>query len=120
MQTYRLGSIRTQEVIQLGVSGHRYRSEMSESSYEPSRRHRIEVRVTPRQEALIREAADLEDQTITSFVLGTATARAQQVLEDHRSISLSSADFARFYQALEAEAVPELVELFRSAPISEA
>ena len=78
------------------------------------------MRVTPRQEALIREAADLEDQTITSFVLGTATARAQQVLEDHRSISLSSADFARFYQALEAEAVPELVELFRSAPISEA
>jgi len=95
---------------------------MSERAYEPSRRHRIEVRVTPRQEALIREAADLEDQTITSFVLGTATARAQQVLEDHRSISLSSADFTRFYQALdlEAEAVPELVELFRSAPISEA
>lgn len=88
---------------------------MSEPATTPSRRHRIEVRVSPEQDALIRAAADLEDTTVTSFVLDSVTARARKVVEDHRDITLSNEAFDRFIAELDkpAEVVPELVELFR-------
>jgi uncharacterized protein (DUF1778 family) len=91
---------------------------MSEPAAAPSRRHRLEVRVTPEQDALIRQAADLEDTTVTSFVLDTATARARQVLEAHRDLLLSNEGFDRFIAQLDkaAEPVPELVELFEKHP----
>jgi uncharacterized protein (DUF1778 family) len=95
---------------------------MAETSQQPSRRHRLEVRVTPEQEALIRQAADLEHETVTSFVLETATERARRVLKAHSTVTLSNEAFDRFYAALDqpAKEVPELVELFRSKPISRA
>jgi len=93
---------------------------MAKTVEEPSRRHRLEVRVTPEQEALIRLAADLEHETVTSFVLETATEQARRVLKAHSTFTLSNAAFDRFYAALDepAEEVPELVELFSSKPIS--
>jgi uncharacterized protein (DUF1778 family) len=56
------------------------------------RRHRLEVRVTPEQDALIRQAADLEDTTVTAF--------------------------DRFIAELDkpAQPVPELVDLFKNTP----
>lgn len=87
-----------------------------------ARRHRLEVRVTPEQDALIRQAADLQDTSVTAFVLDTVTRRARKVLKDHDTIVLSNENFDRFLTALDepAEAVPELVELFeRNAPFAE-
>ena len=87
-----------------------------------ARRHRLEVRVTPEQDALIRQAADLQDTSVTAFVLDTVTRRARKVLKDHDTIVLSNETFDRFLTALDepAEAVPELVELFeRNAPFAE-
>ena len=83
-----------------------------------TRRHRIEVRVTPDQDALIRQAADLEDTSVTAFVLDTVTRRARKVLKDHDSLVLSNQAFDRFLTALDepAKAVPELVELFEQHP----
>ena len=49
---------------------------VSEPALTPSRRHRLEVRVTPEQGALIREATDLEDTIVSAFVLETVTTRA--------------------------------------------
>jgi uncharacterized protein (DUF1778 family) len=85
---------------------------------EKTRRHRIEVRVTPEQDALIREAADLEETTVTAFVLDTVTARARKVVKDHQAIRLSNEAFDRFLAELDkpARSVPELVELFRRHP----
>jgi uncharacterized protein (DUF1778 family) len=86
------------------------------------RRHRLEVRVTPEQDALIRQAADLEDTTVTAFVLDTVTRRARRVIKDHDTIVLSNEAFDRFLIELDkpAEAVPELVDLFRrNAPFAE-
>jgi uncharacterized protein (DUF1778 family) len=76
--------------------------------------------VTPEQEALIRQAADLEHETVTAFVLETATARASRVLKAHSTVTLSNEAFDRFYGALDepAKKVPELVHLFRSEPVS--
>jgi len=72
------------------------------------------VRVSPEQDALIRQAAALEDTTVTAFVLGTVTARAATVLGEHRDLVLSNDAFDRFIAALDqpAAAVPELSDLF--------
>lgn len=91
---------------------------MSEAATRAPRRYRIEVRVTPDQDALIRQAADLEEETVTTFVLDTVTARAEAVIERHRDITLSHAAFDRFIAVLDAPVapVPELTELFRRYP----
>jgi uncharacterized protein (DUF1778 family) len=82
------------------------------------RRHRIEVRVTREQDALIREAADLEHTTVTAFVLDTATTRARRVVKQHNDLTLSNEAFDRFLAELDrpARPVPELVELFEKHP----
>ena len=88
---------------------------MAKSVAPPPRRHRLEVRVTPEQDALIRQAADLEDTTVTAFVLDTVTARARRVVKQHQDLLLSEETFERFIAELDGPArpVPELVELFK-------
>ena len=91
---------------------------MSDPAVTPSRRHRLEVRVTPEQDALIRQAADLEDTTVTAFVLDTVTSKAKRVVKQHQDLVLSNDAFDRFIAELDkpAKAVPELVELFEKNP----
>jgi uncharacterized protein (DUF1778 family) len=91
---------------------------MSEPAVSPFRRHRLELRVTPEQGALIREAAGLEDTTVTAFVLETVTARASRVLKQHRDMMLSNAAFDRFIAELDKPPAPvdALVELFKRNP----
>lgn len=91
---------------------------MSDSAVRPSKRHRLEMRVTPEQEALIRHAAELEGTTVTTFVLDTVTAQASSVIEAHRDLVLSNDAFDRFIAELDRPEVPipALVELFRSHP----
>lgn len=91
---------------------------MSDPALGSSRRHRLEVRLTPDQDALIRHAADLEDTTVTAFVLETVTSRAKRVVKQHEEIVLSNEAFDRFIAELDKpdEAVPELVELFKKNP----
>ncbi len=91
---------------------------MSEPAVTPSRRHRLEVRVTPEQDALIRQAADLKDTTVTAFVLDTVTTRAKRVVKQHQDLILPNKAFDRFLAELDrpAEPVPQLIELFRRNP----
>jgi uncharacterized protein (DUF1778 family) len=91
---------------------------MTEADFEAPRRHRIEVRVSPEQDALIRQAADLEDTTVSAFVLETVTARAKKVIRQRQDLVLSGEAFDRFIAELDkpAEVVPELVKLFRRNP----
>ena len=72
--------------------------------------------MTPEQEALIREAAQLEHETVTAFVLTTATDRARRLLDQRRTMTLPNEDFDRFFAALDEPetVVPELVDLFRT------
>lgn len=88
---------------------------MADPAVSPSRRHRLEVRVTPEQDALIRQAADLEDSTVTAFVLDTVTKRATRVVKESHDLVLSDEAFDRFLAELDkpAEVVPELVALFK-------
>lgn len=91
---------------------------MSEPATASSRRHRLEVRVTPEQDALIRQAADLEDTTVTAFILESVTSKAKRVVKQHQDLVLSNDAFDRFIAELDrpAKRVPELVELFKTHP----
>jgi uncharacterized protein (DUF1778 family) len=91
---------------------------MTDATRTETRRHRLEVRVTPEQDALIRQAADLEDTTVTAFVLDTVTTRARKVIKQNQDLILSNDAFDRFIAELDkpAEPVPELIELFRRNP----
>ena len=84
----------------------------------PFRRHRLELRVTPEQGALIREAAELEDTTVTAFVLETVTAKASRVLKQHRDMTLSNEAFDRFIAELDKPAAPvdAFLDLFKRNP----
>ncbi len=96
---------------------------MSDPAPTQVRRHRLEVRVTAEQDALIRQAAELEDTTVTAFVLDTVTSRAKRVVKQHQDLVLSNDAFDRFIAELDkpAESVSELVELFKRNPkLSEA
>jgi uncharacterized protein (DUF1778 family) len=91
---------------------------MSDQAVTERKRRRVEVRVSSRQDALIRQAADLENTTVTAFVLDSVTAKAQQVVRRHRDLVLANEDFDRFILELDAPAapVPELVALFERHP----
>ena len=91
---------------------------MTKPAVTPSRRHRLEVRITPEQDALIRQAADLQDTTITAFVLDTVTTRAKRMVKQHQDLVLSNDTFDQFIAELDkpAKAVPEFVELFKKNP----
>lgn len=91
---------------------------MSNAAVHQPKRHRLEVRVTPEQDALIREAAQLEHATVTSFVLDTVTDRAATVIEQSRDLTLSNEAFDRFMAELDepAEEVEQLSDLFQRHP----
>jgi len=91
---------------------------MSDPAVQPSRRHRLEVRISPEQDSLIRQAANLEDSTVTAFVLDTVTSKARRVVKQHQDLLLSNEAFDRFIAELDkpAKPVPELVELFERHP----
>lgn len=87
---------------------------MSEPAVSATRRHRIEVRVSAEQDALIRQAAVLEDTSVTAFVLDAVTSKAKKLVKQNHDLMLSNEAFDRFIAELDkpAEVVPELVALF--------
>jgi uncharacterized protein (DUF1778 family) len=65
---------------------------------------RINLRVSERQERVLRAAADLTGETLTGFMLAAATERAEEVVARAQRIEVSADAFRRFLAALEAPA----------------
>jgi uncharacterized protein (DUF1778 family) len=78
-----------------------------------SREARITMRATARQRALIQQAADALDTSVTDFVLDSASAAAERVLADRRWFTLTSHDWEEFQTLLERPVVekPRLAAL---------
>jgi uncharacterized protein (DUF1778 family) len=70
----------------------------------PEQTGRIHMRVSERQERILRAAAELTGETMTGFVLAAATERAETVLERAERINLSAQAFQRFVAALDQPA----------------
>lgn len=78
------------------------------------RDRRWTFRVNSRSDAVVREAATLTGQSMTAFVEESALARAESVIAERQSITLSTEQFSRFVDALDEApvAIPQLVDLF--------
>jgi len=78
---------------------------------------RREFRLSAEDEQLITEAAALSGVSFTGFVLDEALARAREIVESHRAITLPADVYERFLEALDAppERNPALVELAKRA-----
>lgn len=76
---------------------------------------RLELRTSPRQAEVIRQAATATDKTVTAFVLDAATLEAQRALADRRLFRLDAAHWQRFVNALDrpTKVKPRLRELMR-------
>ena len=74
---------------------------------------RIAMRLTPNQDALIRDAASTTGQSLTEFVTTAAVARAKETLADRRVFRLDDAAWSVFNALLDrpAQRIPELAKL---------
>lgn len=84
---------------------------------------RLAVRLTPDQDALIRDAATASGQSLTDFITAAAVRRAEDTLADRRVFRLDDAAWAEFTAILDrpARRLPELSELLnRPAPWDDA
>lgn len=83
------------------------------------RSERINLRVSPDVDRLLREAAAARHQSLTSFLLDAACAKAHEALDEARRLRLSADTFNRVLDELEVpgEVVAPLRDLFlRTAP----
>jgi uncharacterized protein (DUF1778 family) len=62
---------------------------------------RLNLRVSARQDQLIRRAAAAVDKSVTEFVLDTISVQAERVLAEQRWFMLSETDWARFHELLD-------------------
>ena len=68
----------------------------------PAKSSRISLRATPRQEEVLRRAAEATDSTVTDFVLDSAVDRAERVLADRRWFVTDPVKFDEFVRLLDA------------------
>ena len=75
---------------------------------------RINLRCSAETVAMLREAAELQGQDLTSFVVGSAMDRARSGLAEDRVLRLDPAAVLQLERALAADPVvlPQLARLF--------
>lgn len=71
-----------------------------------SKTARIEVRTDPDREALLKRAASLTNQTLTSFILDAAERRAEQVVAEANTTVVPAAFFDELLDALDQPPEP--------------
>jgi uncharacterized protein (DUF1778 family) len=78
-----------------------------------TRSERINLRVDPEVDALLREAAALEHTSLSAFLLDAAREKAQRTVDAYRRIEVSAAEFDRLEAELErpAQVVEPLLRL---------
>lgn len=79
-----------------------------------TRKRRINLRATDRQEKLIRTGAETSGISLTDFILESACLQAEHVLADKREFVASPAQWKAFTEALDRPAgiKPELARLY--------
>lgn len=75
---------------------------------------RLNLRVSAAALSTVREAAALQGQDMTSFVMGAALERSRAVLAEDRLLRLTPADVVQLEKALDREpqVIPQLRRLF--------
>ena len=83
---------------------------------------RMNLRCSAESLATLRDAAELQGQDLTSFVLGAALDRARSVLAEDRILRLNPAEIVQLERALDADptVIPQLSRLFGGVPVKNA
>lgn len=64
------------------------------------KKQRIDLRLSDEDKSLIEEAAAMTNQTITQFMVNSASARAAEVIEQHRRLILNEASWNQVMDAI--------------------
>lgn len=70
------------------------------------KKQRIDLRLTDEDKKMIEEAAAMTNQTITQFLVSSASERAAEVIEQHRRLVLNEASWNRVMDAIENPPAP--------------
>lgn len=65
------------------------------------KKQRIDLRLTDEDKKMIEEAAAMTNQTVTQFLVNSASERAAEVIEQHRRLILSEESWNRVMDAIE-------------------
>jgi uncharacterized protein (DUF1778 family) len=82
---------------------------------------RLEVRLTPKAKSMLKKAADVEDKTVSAFVLDKSLEAAAETLADRREFRLSAKQYDAFVAALDApwKSRPRLETLLKTESVLE-
>ncbi len=88
----------------------------------PAKTDRLNLRCSAESVATLREAAEVQGQDLTSFIMGAALDRARSVLAEDRILRLDPAEVLQLEKALDAAptVVPQLARLLRGVRTPEA
>lgn len=64
------------------------------------KKQRIDLRLTDDDKSMIEEAAAMSNQTITQFMVSSASERAAEVIEQHRRVILNEESWNRVMDAI--------------------
>lgn len=65
------------------------------------KKQRIDLRLTDEDKSMIEEAAAMSNQTITQFMVNSASERAAEVIEQHRRLILNEGSWDRIMEVLD-------------------
>lgn len=75
---------------------------------------RIDLRLSMEDKNMIEEAAAMTNQTVTQFMLNSASERAAEIIEQHRRIVLNDASWEQVMDAISNPPMP-VAKLKRAA-----
>ncbi|WP_276639927.1 DUF1778 domain-containing protein [Siccibacter turicensis] len=75
---------------------------------------RIDLRLSMEDKSMIEEAAAMTNQTVTQFMLNSASERAAEIIEQHRRIVLNDASWEQVMDAISNPPMP-VAKLKRAA-----
>lgn len=70
------------------------------------KKQRIDLRLTDEDKNLIEEAAAMSNQTITQFMVNSASERAAEIIEQHRGLVLNEGSWNKVMDALDTPPEP--------------
>ena len=70
------------------------------------KKQRIDLRLTDDDKSMIEEAAAITNQSVTQFMLNSASERAAEVIEQHRRVILNEESWAKVMNALSNPPAP--------------
>ena len=73
---------------------------------EPTKSVRLEARITPKQKALIEDAAQLSGRTYTEFIVAALESAAEAAIERHEAMRLTARDAEILADALRNPPAP--------------